>query len=201
MKILQINLSAFGPFTDQSLDLSGGSEGLHVIYGPNEAGKSASLRALMQMLYGIPERSSDDFVHPYAKMRIGALLRHSDGAELNARLNRARTARSQRQSLEKQRRKEEGHLQKAKNKIAELGAHLDGLCQEAGCLSYEELPGVEKRSEQRESVLFYKTPCPFSQIIRQGEPLCILTQRLGRVDTHLGCVSLGIGGGIQDHSH
>lgn len=80
MKILQINLIAFGPFTDELLDLDGGLEGFHVIYGPNEAGKSSALRALRQMLYGIAERSADDFVHPYTKMRIGAVLKKGDGA-------------------------------------------------------------------------------------------------------------------------
>ncbi len=79
MKILRLHLAAFGPFTDTRLDMGGGREGLHLIYGPNEAGKSSALRGLSQMLYGIPERSSDNFLHPYGGMRIGAALRHSDG--------------------------------------------------------------------------------------------------------------------------
>ena len=45
MKILELALHAFGPFTDVVLDLSAGQEGLHLIYGPNEAGKSSALRA------------------------------------------------------------------------------------------------------------------------------------------------------------
>lgn len=82
MKVLQLNLLAFGPFTDVKVDLNEGEEGLHILYGPNEAGKSSALRALRQMLYGIPERSLDGFLHPYAKMRIGGVLRHSDGTEI-----------------------------------------------------------------------------------------------------------------------
>ena len=54
MKILELALHAFGPFTDAVLDLSAGQEGLHLIYGPNEAGKSSALRALRQALFGIP---------------------------------------------------------------------------------------------------------------------------------------------------
>ncbi len=82
MKILRLDLLAFGPFTDLSLDLSDGHEGLHLIYGPNEAGKSSTLRALSQMLYGIPVRSPDDFIHPYTRMRIGGTLRRPDGSAL-----------------------------------------------------------------------------------------------------------------------
>lgn len=83
MKILRVNLIAFGPFTETVLDLSEGEEGFHIIYGPNEAGKSSALRALRQMLYGIPDRSADDFLHPYAKMQIGGVIRHSDGTMLD----------------------------------------------------------------------------------------------------------------------
>ncbi len=79
MKILRLDLFAFGPFTNLSLDLAADGEGLHLLYGPNEAGKSSALRALRQMLYGIPARSPDDFIHPYKKMRVGGVLQHSDG--------------------------------------------------------------------------------------------------------------------------
>jgi len=79
MKILELNLIAYGPFSDAAIDLSAGSEGLHIVYGPNEAGKSSALRALHALLYGVPERSADDFRHPYAKMRIGAAIQNSSG--------------------------------------------------------------------------------------------------------------------------
>ena len=76
MRIDRLELRAFGPFTDHILDLSKGNQGLHVIYGPNEAGKSSALRAITQMFYGIPARSTDDFVHQKTQMRIGAMLRN-----------------------------------------------------------------------------------------------------------------------------
>lgn len=82
MKILRLDLRAFGPFTDVVLDLSGGQEGLHVIYGPNEAGKSSTLRALEQMFFGIPARLTDDFIHPYGSLRIGATLGNAKGQTL-----------------------------------------------------------------------------------------------------------------------
>jgi len=96
MKIREIRLIAFGHFTDLRIDLSGGKEGLHIIYGPNEAGKSSALRALRHMLYGIPERSLDDFLHPYTKMRVGAAIQRKDGdvLEFVRRKGRSNTLRA-----------------------------------------------------------------------------------------------------------
>ncbi len=83
MRLLELHLEAFGPFSDRRLDLSGGPEpGLTVVYGPNEAGKSSALRAIHDLLYGIPVRSADDFVHAHRALRIGARLRFEDGEEL-----------------------------------------------------------------------------------------------------------------------
>jgi uncharacterized protein YhaN len=79
MRIDELQLLAFGPFTDCVIDLSGGQEGFHLVYGPNEAGKSSALRALRYLLYGIPARSNDNFLHPYSKMRIGATIRSGNG--------------------------------------------------------------------------------------------------------------------------
>ena len=82
MKFLSLNLIAFGPFTQTVLNFYPPEKGLHLIYGPNEAGKSSALRALRCVLYGIPERSIDDFVHPYSKMRIGATLINHTGHQI-----------------------------------------------------------------------------------------------------------------------
>ena len=82
MKILELSLQAFGPFTDVILDFSGGREGLHLVHGPNEAGKSSALRAMRQALFGIPMQSPDDFLHSYQKLRVGMRLRDGDGREL-----------------------------------------------------------------------------------------------------------------------
>ena len=38
MKLVQLDLTAFGPFANQTLDFSQGQLGLHLVYGPNEAG-------------------------------------------------------------------------------------------------------------------------------------------------------------------
>ena len=82
MRLDRLDLTAFGPFTGASLDLSRGSQGLHLLYGPNEAGKSSALRAIRQLFSGIPHQSADNFVHPHEKLRIGAALRDKLGSTL-----------------------------------------------------------------------------------------------------------------------
>jgi uncharacterized protein YhaN len=83
VRIRELHLKAFGPFTDTRLafpDLEGGTgPGLCVIYGPNEAGKTSALRAIHNLLYGIPAQSSDKFLHDYGRMRVGAQIVFSDG--------------------------------------------------------------------------------------------------------------------------
>ncbi|WP_437852945.1 AAA family ATPase [Sorangium sp. So ce363] len=74
MKILELHLLAFGPFTDLRLDFSSPSPGLHVVYGPNEAGKSTALRAIRGLLYGIPHITPDAHVHHNTDLRVGGRL-------------------------------------------------------------------------------------------------------------------------------
>ncbi|PCI45233.1 MAG: hypothetical protein COB51_09110 [Moraxellaceae bacterium] len=84
MRLLDLRLDRFGPFTDYTLDLNG--DGVHVIYGPNEAGKSSTLRAITNFLYGFPSRTSDDHLHVQRSLRVGAKVQQADatGSENNA---------------------------------------------------------------------------------------------------------------------
>lgn len=79
MRFERLHLKAFGAFTDRVIDFSGGKEGLHLVHGPNEAGKSTALRAITQLLYGIEARTADGFLHPLPNLRVGATL--SNGAD------------------------------------------------------------------------------------------------------------------------
>ena len=81
MKILRLDLLAWGHFTGVELDLS--SDAVQLIYGGNEAGKSTALRALRALFYGIEARSPDNFLHAHEKLRIGARVRDANGAELD----------------------------------------------------------------------------------------------------------------------
>jgi len=87
MKLLRLDLTAFGPFTGKSLDFTTKADGLQIIYGPNEAGKSSTLRAVRQLLFGFPtrygaEEAADNFLHDYKALRIGAALSDGNGTIL-----------------------------------------------------------------------------------------------------------------------
>jgi uncharacterized protein YhaN len=82
MKFLELHLRAVGPFTDYSLDLAGGDKGLHILYGPNEAGKSSALRALPYLFFGFPKHVDDGFLHPYSSLRVGARISNDQNEEL-----------------------------------------------------------------------------------------------------------------------
>ncbi|HXK18666.1 MAG TPA: AAA family ATPase, partial [Polyangiaceae bacterium] len=82
MRFRRLSLDAFGPFTGLSLDLSRASgNGLHLIYGPNEAGKSSALRAIRDLLFGIPEKTPDAHLHPGPALRLSATIERG-GEEL-----------------------------------------------------------------------------------------------------------------------
>ena len=81
MKIKRLDLKAFGPFTDQKLEFDSKDPGLHIIFGPNEAGKSSSLRALKALLYGFPQQTPDNFLHSYDRLLVGGCLEGADGTE------------------------------------------------------------------------------------------------------------------------
>jgi uncharacterized protein YhaN len=83
MRLCELRLVAFGPFSDVVVDLAAGEPALHLLYGANEAGKSTALRAITQLFYGIPERSPDAHRHPANKLRIGGRLRSAAGEELD----------------------------------------------------------------------------------------------------------------------
>ena len=82
MRFRALHLQAFGPFTDVSLDLSGGQQGLHIIYGPNEAGKSSALRAVRAALFGIHSRTNDNFLHDNKTLRVGGRIENLRGESI-----------------------------------------------------------------------------------------------------------------------
>ena len=82
MKLGKLIIKAYGHFSDKELDFSSTLPGLHIVHGPNEAGKSTALRALKGLLFGIPERTTDNFMHNYDQLLIGGCLEAEDGETL-----------------------------------------------------------------------------------------------------------------------
>ncbi|GAB1718793.1 MAG: hypothetical protein NTAFB09_05240 [Nitrosospira sp.] len=91
MKIAQLYLKAYGAFSGQRLDFGNGDgANFHIIYGPNEAGKSTTLRALTGLLFGIDDRTADSFLHPNPQLRVGATLITGQGTQLSVMRRKGR---------------------------------------------------------------------------------------------------------------
>lgn len=81
MRFNYLNLRAFGHFTDYEL-LFDQMKNFHLIYGPNEAGKSTTLRSITHFLYGFPGQTKDSFLHSNTKLRIEGQLQNLKGETL-----------------------------------------------------------------------------------------------------------------------
>ena len=74
MKFERIDLTAFGHFTQRTLEFGTEGGGFHLIYGANEAGKSTALRAIRGLLFGIEQQSGDVYLHASKDVRVGGVL-------------------------------------------------------------------------------------------------------------------------------
>jgi uncharacterized protein YhaN len=87
MRIERLRLLRYGALTNRTLEFRPGA-GIHIVYGPNEAGKSSALCALSDLLFGFEHARNFDFLHEAASLRIGASLRARDGGALAFRRRR-----------------------------------------------------------------------------------------------------------------
>ena len=77
MRLRRLDLTRFGHFTDRSVDLGAavpGNADFHIIYGPNEAGKTTLMEAYLRLIYGFPVRDGYGFRHPLATLQVGGLI-------------------------------------------------------------------------------------------------------------------------------
>lgn len=74
MRIRELKLIRYGKFTDRSFDLPLKDLDIHLIVGPNEAGKSTVRTAIGDWLFGIPMRTPLGFLHPMPELRIGGVI-------------------------------------------------------------------------------------------------------------------------------
>lgn len=74
MRLSRLSLERYGRFEDCELNFRPGIPDLHIIYGENEAGKTTSLAAVSDLLFGFPVRSPYNFLFDYSLLRVGAVL-------------------------------------------------------------------------------------------------------------------------------
>jgi uncharacterized protein YhaN len=74
MRFSELHLLRYGRFEDCRLAFPAATADLHIIYGPNEAGKSTTLSAVNDLLFGFPHISPFDFRFDTKLLRIGALI-------------------------------------------------------------------------------------------------------------------------------
>ncbi|RDL52178.1 hypothetical protein BLJAPNOD_03334 [Ensifer sp. M14] len=77
MRLRELDLVRYGKFTERRLDFgpaASGTPDLHIVYGPNEAGKSTLFSGFLDLLFGIEHYSSYGFLHPYPTMRVGGTV-------------------------------------------------------------------------------------------------------------------------------
>ncbi|WP_140987137.1 ATP-binding protein [Asticcacaulis tiandongensis] len=91
MRFRRLDLTRYGKFTDFVLDFGEkpvDTPDFHIIFGPNEAGKSTTFAAMLDLLYGIERKSKYNFKHPYATMRLDAEIEFQDRVARFTRLKR-----------------------------------------------------------------------------------------------------------------
>ncbi len=77
MRLGRLDLARYGGFTDRSIDLSGA--GLHIVVGPNEAGKTTAMAAIRDLLFDFPRSSPQGYLHGLPSLRLGACVIDNDG--------------------------------------------------------------------------------------------------------------------------
>ena len=81
MRLKSLDLIRFGPFTDRALAFREDAR-LHVVYGPNEAGKTSAHAAVRNLLFGFPHQTSYDFLHRSNELLLGGEVIAGDGRRL-----------------------------------------------------------------------------------------------------------------------
>ena len=81
MRLTRLDLLKYGAFETRSLSLRPDAK-LHVIFGANEAGKSSTLAAVRDLLFGFPGRTPYDFRFKASELRLGGEVLSQAGARL-----------------------------------------------------------------------------------------------------------------------
>jgi len=84
VRLERLSLAPYGRFADQTLNFRPGAA-LHVVLGANESGKTTTLSAIGDLLFGFQGRTPYGFQHDQALLRVGGGFRLSDGSALELR--------------------------------------------------------------------------------------------------------------------
>lgn len=80
MRFRELELVRYGAFADRVVDFGDGSVDLHLVVGPNEAGKSTMLQAVGDFLFGLHPQSTQNWRYDYGALGIRAVLEHEERA-------------------------------------------------------------------------------------------------------------------------
>lgn len=79
MKFTAVRFQKIGPFLDTHLRFPAEAK-LHIIHGPNEAGKTSALKQMLGFLFRFDQQSQDDFRFPYTEHAVLADVITLDGS-------------------------------------------------------------------------------------------------------------------------
>jgi len=79
LRIERLSLAPYGIFADRALNFRPDAS-LHVVLGANESGKTTTLSAVSDLLFGFPTQTTYDFAHDMRLLRVGGALRMADGS-------------------------------------------------------------------------------------------------------------------------
>ena len=84
MRFERLDILRYGALTDRSLAFRADAK-LHIVYGPNEAGKSSALSAISDLLFGFTKVGDKSFFHRPNMLRVGARVSAQGGQTLEFR--------------------------------------------------------------------------------------------------------------------
>lgn len=92
MRFRDLQLLRYGRFEDCTLTFPQAACDLHLVFGPNEAGKSTTLQAVGDLLFGFPHVTRFAFRFDRQLLRVGAVIEDDAGAfEVRRRKGNAQT--------------------------------------------------------------------------------------------------------------
>jgi uncharacterized protein YhaN len=84
VRLERLTLAPYGRFADRGLSFRADAA-LHVVLGVNESGKTTTLSAIGDLLFGFPLETPYAFAHDMRLLRVGGAFRLADGSLLEVR--------------------------------------------------------------------------------------------------------------------